>query len=135
VCGNNARMTDGSIEVDVFMAGLDHPLKETVSNIRAAILGWNDEITEHIKWNAPSFCINGEDRVTMNLRDQDHVKLIFHRGAKVKDASDFEFEDSSGRMVWLGEDRAVIKLTAEDETAERAIPIAEVVSQWMAATS
>ena len=33
-------MIDGSNEVDGFMAGLDHPLKETVSNIRAAILGW-----------------------------------------------------------------------------------------------
>lgn len=128
-------MTEGSDEVDVFMASLDHPLKETVSNIRAAILGWNDEITEHIKWNAPSFCINGEDRVTMNLRAEDHVKLIFHRGAKVKDATDFEFEDSSGRIVWLAPDRGVIKLTAEDETAENAIPIAEVVNQWMAATA
>jgi hypothetical protein len=128
-------MSDGSHEVDIFIAGLDHPLKETVSNIRAAILGWNDEITEHIKWNAPSFCIGGEDRVTMNLRAQDHVKLIFHRGAKVKDAEEFKFEDTSGRMVWLADDRAVIKLTAEDETAEKAIPIAEVVSQWMAATA
>lgn len=128
-------MTDKANDVDAFMAGLEHPLKEAAANIRAAILGWSDEITEHVKWNAPSFCINGEDRVTMNFRAQDHVKLIFHRGAKVKDATDFKFEDSSGRMVWLAKDRAVIKLTEADESGELAVPIAEVVSEWMAATA
>jgi hypothetical protein len=49
-------------EVDRFMKGLDHPLKEGVEQLRAAILDSNDRITEHIKWNAPCFRYAGEDR-------------------------------------------------------------------------
>lgn len=37
-----------------FMAGLRHPLKPGPGQLRAAILASNPEITEHVKWNAPS---------------------------------------------------------------------------------
>ena len=66
------------------MEGLDHSLKDGIERLRAAILDSNDRITEHIKWNAPSFCYAGEDRVTFRLYPEDRVQLIFHRGAKVK---------------------------------------------------
>jgi hypothetical protein len=56
-------MPNRSREVDLFMSGLDHPLKEGVERLRAAILDSNGGITEHVKWNAPSFCYAGEDRV------------------------------------------------------------------------
>src|ERR687893_3292036 len=48
-------MPNRSQEVDRFMSGLDHPLKEGVEQLRAAILDSNDDITKHIKWNAPMF--------------------------------------------------------------------------------
>ena len=56
-------MPNRSREADLFMSGLDHPLKEGVERLRVAILNSNDGITEHVKWNAPSFCYAGEDRV------------------------------------------------------------------------
>ena len=43
-----------------FMGRLEHPLKEGIEQLRAAILGSNDQITEHMKWNAPSFRYSGE---------------------------------------------------------------------------
>src|SRR3712207_5407309 len=90
-------MPNRSQEVDRFMESLNHPLKEGVEQLRAAILESNDQITEHIKWNAPSFCYAGEDRVTFRLYPEDRVQLVFHRGAKVKsDAGDFEFDDDTG---------------------------------------
>jgi uncharacterized protein YdhG (YjbR/CyaY superfamily) len=55
-------MPNRSQEVDRFISGLDHPLKEEVERLRTAILDSNDEMTEHVKWNAPSFCYAGEDR-------------------------------------------------------------------------
>ena len=42
-------MTNGSHEVDRFMQGLDHPLKDGIERLREAILDSNDRITEHIK--------------------------------------------------------------------------------------
>ena len=118
-------------EVDAFMAQLDHPLKAEVQAVRDIIKGANPAITEHIKWNAPSFCYNGDDKVTMNLHSKDSIQLIFHRGAKVKDSKDFSFEDRTGLLEWLAADRATVKLhNMEDVTAKKAA-LAKVVNQWM----
>ena len=49
---------------------------------------------EHVKWNAPSFCYAGVDRVTFRLQPGNRLQLVLHRGAKVRDdAADFRFED------------------------------------------
>ena len=47
-------------EVNDFMEKLDHPLKPEVQVIRDIIKGVNKNITEQIKWNAPSFSYKGE---------------------------------------------------------------------------
>ena len=104
-------MPNRSREVERFMEGLDHPLKDEVERLRSAILDSNDRITEHIKWKAPSFCYAGEDRVTFRLYPEDRVQLVFHRGATVKgDAADFAFEDDTGLLRWVADDRAVVAL-------------------------
>ncbi len=72
--------------VDAFMDKLDHPLKEDVQAVRNIIKGVNKNITEEIKWKAPSFSYNGQYLVTFNLRTDEHIHLVFHNPmiAKVK---------------------------------------------------
>ena len=65
----------------------------------------NPEITEHIQWKAPSFCFNGEDRATFNLRSKEGILLVFHRGAKVQETKGFEFQDATGLLEWVAADR------------------------------
>jgi hypothetical protein len=67
-----------------YMNNLEHPLKKEIEEVRKIILSANNQFTEHIKWNAPSFCINNEDRVTFNLQGKGYFRLIFLRGSKVK---------------------------------------------------
>jgi hypothetical protein len=111
------------------MEELDHPLKEEIEQLRAAILDSNDRITEHIKWKAPSFCYAGEDRVTFRLYPEDRVQLIFHRGAKAKsDAADFAFDDDTGLLRWVANDRTVVAL--RDAEARRPA-LVEVVNRWV----
>jgi uncharacterized protein YdhG (YjbR/CyaY superfamily) len=64
--------------VAAFMKELDHPLKEEVETIRGIIKGVNKDITEEIKWKAPSFSYQGEYLVTFNLRDMKRIHLVFH---------------------------------------------------------
>jgi uncharacterized protein YdhG (YjbR/CyaY superfamily) len=68
-------VADTSAEVDQFMARLEHPLKEGVQRLRTTILASNDTITEHIKWNAPSFRHAGQDRVTFDFPDLQAVTM------------------------------------------------------------
>jgi hypothetical protein len=121
-------------DVDTFLEALDHPLKNLVQRVRLAILAEDAEITEQVKWNAPSFCIDGDDRVTMNLHAKDKLQLIFHRGAKPKEVDSFEFEDSSGLLDWLAKDRAVVRLASSDDYEANEGGLLKLVSQWMEAT-
>ena len=60
------------------MDKLDHPFKAEVEAVRQIIKKVNKEITEQIKWNAPSFSYKGEYLVTFNLWAKDHIHLVFH---------------------------------------------------------
>ncbi len=81
---------------------------------------------------APSFRYADEDRVTFRLYPEDRVQLVFHRGAKVKgDAANFAFDDHTGLLRWVANDRAVVALRdAEDMEAKRA-DLVEVVNRWV----
>jgi uncharacterized protein DUF1801 len=125
-------MPNRSQEVDRFMSGLDHPLKEGVEQLRTAILDSNDQITEHIKWNAPSFHYAGEDRVTFRLYPEDRAQLVFHRGSKVKsDAGDFAFDDDTGLLRWVADDRAVVALRDVMDAEAKQRALVDIVNRWV----
>jgi uncharacterized protein YdhG (YjbR/CyaY superfamily) len=72
------RTMDNTEQVNEFMDKLDHPYKAEVQMIREIIKTVNKDITEQIKWNAPSFSYNGEYLVTFNLWEKQKIHLVFH---------------------------------------------------------
>ena len=67
-------------KVNAFMDQLDHPFKTEVQAVREIIKNIHPDITEEIKWKAPSFSYKGY-MATFNLWARQHVHLIFHNGA------------------------------------------------------
>ena len=65
-------------KVDEFMEQLEHPFKAEVQTVRDIIKNVSKDITEEIKWKAPSFSYKGEYLVTFNLREARRIHLIFH---------------------------------------------------------
>jgi hypothetical protein len=124
-----------SASVDQFMQDLLHPMRSGVEAIRNGILDSNPMITEQIKWKAPNFCYAGNDRVTFNLRAPDRLKLIFHRGAKVVDSSNFAFEDPTGLMKWVSADRAIVTFDNIDSVERRLPELVSLVNRWMVETT
>ena len=123
-----------SPEVDRFMAQLDHPLTACVERLRDAILAGDPEITEHVKWKAPSFCRDGEDRITFQLRRTDRIQLVFHRGAKVRaDTGAFTFDDPTGLLRWATTDRAVVTFGDLAEVEARAGEVGDLAGRWVVA--
>jgi hypothetical protein len=109
-------------------------LKQGVQQLRVAILHSNEQITEHVKWKAPSFCYNGEDRVTFRLHPGDRIQLIFHRGAKVRtDSGEFTFEDSTGLLKWLANDRAVVTLDDMTDVEVKQAELVDLANRWVMA--
>jgi hypothetical protein len=116
------------------MAELDHPLKAGVEHLRAAILTSDAEITEHVKWKAPSFCRDGEDRITFQLRRPDRIQLVFHRGATVRaDTGSFSFYDPTGLLQWATTDRAVVTFGDLAEIEARTGELQDLVGRWVVA--
>jgi hypothetical protein len=122
----------GAAAVDAWLAGLDHPLKSVAAAVRAALAGAGPRLGEQIKWNAPSFTWDGEDKVTFNLRPKAPLLLIFHRGAKAKDNSGFAFKDETGLMEWKAPGRAVVTIASEADWTRHRDAIVDLACRWAA---
>ena len=127
-------MPKASQTVEQFLRELEHPRKAEINALRALILGAHPGITEHVKWNAPSFCHDGVDRVTFRLQPGNRLQLVLHRGAKVRDdAAAFRFDDDSGLLDWVAPDRAVVTFRDLDDVATRRSSVADLIRRWVAA--
>lgn len=120
--------------VDSFLESLDHPLTPVIESLRLAVLEADDEITERIKWKAPSFCFDSVDRVTFNLRPIHHVQLIFHRGAKTNQ-DDFHFDTSKwgGLLEMIGQDRGQVIFPSAEVATARQDEFVLFVREWVRA--
>lgn len=124
-------MLNQSETVNQFLSKIEHPMKDEIEKVRSIILGSNQQITEHIKWNAPSFCYQGEDRMTFNLHARGRVQLIFHRGAKSKDSRSIKLDDKTGLIEWIAGDRAKVEFTSMEDVEAKKSELASIVNQWI----
>jgi uncharacterized protein YdeI (YjbR/CyaY-like superfamily) len=123
--------------VDDFISKLDHPLKELVIQLRGLILNTEPNLTEKVKWNAPSFCYNGDDRVTMNLSKKDQVLLIFHLGAKGGDEKNLEtlVLDPDKSLEWLSSNRALMRFRSIADLKTREVALKNNIKGWLKASA
>jgi len=122
--------------VDAYLANLEHPMKDGILALRKTILGANPDVTEQIKWNAPSFCHDGDDRITFRIppASKGGVQLIFHRGAKPKDTTNFKFIDPSGLVEWAATDRGIVTFKDADEIKRNSAKLVKLIQAWLKAT-
>ena len=89
-------------QVNEFIDKLDHPFKAEVEMVREIIKNVNRDITEQIKWKAPSFNYKGEYLVTFNLWEKGCIHLVFHNPVVSKVKSKLlEGDYDHRRMVYL----------------------------------
>ena len=93
-----------------FMAKFDDGRQPLVEALLEAIVEENPALTETIKWNAPTFCFNGKDRMTIMLHKKDWVGLILHTGTKPKEdkKAPHLYTDDTGLLEWNSNIRATI---------------------------
>lgn len=131
--GKNSMKLSAQQQVVEYMDNLEHPLKKEIDEVRKIILSANNQLTEHIKWNAPSFVYKNEDRVTFNLHGKGYFRLIFHCGAKVKDirGKGNLIEDDTGLLDWVAVDRAIIKFTDMNDVKAKQEKLVDVIAKWL----
>lgn len=126
----NTQSSDGSIEVDSFIASLEHPLKVVIVDLRKLVLALDSSVREEIKWNAPSF-YTSEHFATMQLRNKDSVLLILHFGAKKRSLPAGAISDPDNLLKWLGPDRACVSLKDPADLATKRRALESVLRQWI----
>jgi Domain of unknown function (DU1801). len=122
----------------LFMEQLDHPMKEEIETVREIVAGADSRLTERIKWNAPSFCLNGDDRITFNLHGKgDSFLLVFHCGAKAKESGSKApiINDETGLLNWVTGSRATVKFTSKDDIAAKKAALESVIGKWLDVTA
>lgn len=120
--------------VEAWLAAQTPAIRGAIERLRAIVLNAADGVTEHIKWNGPSFCIDGDDRITVGLAPRGGVRAILHRGVRVKDATGFVFPDDSGLIQWAAPDRGVVAFADEAAVAAHAEAFADICRRWLEAT-
>lgn len=119
-------------DVDAFLVALAHPQDATIQRLRAAIRAADPRIAEDIKWNAPSFHIEGRHFATMQLRKADSVLLVLHLGAGKRALPKGAIADPAGLLTWLGADRATLTFAGAGEVEMRGDALKVLLRQWMA---
>ncbi len=106
-----AKQPSGSEDVSAFIKKTPTDVAKLLEAIRRVILGTDKEISEQIKWNAPSFYYSGEmkafdakeykrDIVVYNLHKKEYVLLVFPSGAKINnDSGLLEGDYKDGRRL------------------------------------
>jgi hypothetical protein len=117
--------------VDAFRAGLDEDVRQVVDLLREIIASAHDGLAERIKWNAPSFALGDDDLITLGLERRGGVRVVFHRGAKPKDAAGFIFEDPAGLARWPAADRGVAIFGDRDAVAEQREALRDLCVRWL----
>ncbi len=119
--------------VEAWLAAQAPDIRSAVERLRVMVLAAGDGVTEHIKWNGPSFCLDGDDRITVGLAPKGGVRAILHRGVKPKDAAGFVFPDETGLIRWAAPDRGVVAFADEAAVAAHAGAFADICRRWLEA--
>jgi hypothetical protein len=121
-------------EVNQLLDTMVHPLRKEIDLLRQQILAANVALTENVKWNAPNYSLDGNDRITMRIQPPKQIQLIFHRGAKVLELpADKLINDTSGLLSWKTNDRAVAAFKNKKDIIAKQAALDKVINDWLMA--
>ena len=121
------------MDVEATMARLGPAQRALAEQVRRLVASAVPGLDEHVKWNAPSFLVDGDDRITLNFGPRGDVRVVLHRGVMVK-MDGFAFDDPDGLAAWPSPDRGVVTLRDEADLAAKADALAALLVRWVAAT-
>lgn len=118
--------------VETWLDSLSPENRAVVDGLREIVRAAAPELTETIKWNAPNFADGDQDRVTLGLERKGGVRVVLHRGAAVKDAAAFAFDDPDGLAKWPSPDRGVAVFRDDEEVRTKAPALEHLTRRWIA---
>lgn len=122
------------VSVEAYRQALAGDQRAVIDRLRALVAASADGVSEHIKWNAPSFGVDGDDRITLGLSPKGTARVVLHRGVQAKDTAGFVFDDPAGLIQWQAPDRGVMHFTALGDLEKHEHAVGDIFARWMEAT-
>jgi hypothetical protein len=108
--------------VDAWFAAYDNPQADLVQLVRTTILDASPEVTEAIKWQAPTFMYKG-NIASFYPKTKTHVSLMFHQGASLP--------DPAGLLEGAGEVSRVAKFLDAGDLAAKRDALQGLIRAWV----
>ena len=102
----------------------DNPQADLVQQVRTAILDASPDVTEAVKWQAPTFVYRG-NIASFYPKSRSHVSLMFHQGASLP--------DPTGILEGTGDVSRVAKFVDGDDLAAKSGALQDLIRAWVAA--
>jgi hypothetical protein len=121
--------------VDEFLAALEPQRRADVESMRALVREAEPALTEIVKWNSPSYQLDGVDRLTINAAGKGAVRLILHFGTERpedKDAATTFSGDPDGLLTWHSDIRASLALPEPAARGAKHDAVVAVIRAWLA---
>ena len=123
-------------EVTDFLDQINPSLRDEIEYLRSIIMSTGMNLSEGIKWNAPSYSINGNDRITLRINSPKMIQMIFHRGAKVqKQPPERILDDKYTILLWKENDRAIATFKSLNEIQDNILILKEIITKWIESTT
>ena len=119
--------------VDAWLDGVSPNDRAGIDRLRAIIRAAAPDLTETIKWNAPSFAGGDQDRVTLGVERKGGWRVVLHRGAATQDAAGFVFDDPGRTAKCPAKDRGGVTVADLPALEAKATDLEDPVRRWVAA--
>ena len=108
--------------VDAWFEKYDNPQKDLVQSVRQVIHDTDPQVTETIKWQAPTFLYRG-NIASFYPKTKTHVSLMFHTGASLP--------DPTGVLEGDGDTSRVLRILNHDDLTAKTDAIRQLVTSWI----
>lgn len=122
-------------DIETYLAGLKPADRAAVDALRAIVIAAAPGLVERIKWNAPSFAVGDENRITLGIERKSGVRVVLHRGAAKRKVTDLRFVDEGKLAKWPAPDRGVATFADAAEIEAKRDALHGLFARWIAATS
>jgi hypothetical protein len=121
--------------VDDYLSALQHPRAADVRTLVNLMTREFAEVESEVKWNAPSFTLDGVNLVTFRLFPEPHFQVILHEGSKkALPGRDLRFEVTGVEHKWLDPCRCQLIVGASATTDGDFAPIISAIGEWVTIT-
>ncbi|WP_162242512.1 DUF1801 domain-containing protein [Yonghaparkia sp. Root332] len=120
--------------IEQFLGSVPQPeAARALRTLCALILAAEPRLGAAIKWNAPSFTLDGRDVVTTGVNRDGSIRLVLHRGAAraAPGTQRPTMDDPDALLEWRGVDRAIATFADDGAVRGNADAVRALVRQWV----